>query len=84
MPQPQTLIDVLWNGAVQVRKGTEYTDFLKTDNNIIKFSIDTKVSINRSPFVKHYTNELILIDKTFTYSFEIDTTMSEGKTPTHP
>ena len=84
MPQPQTLIDVLWNGAVQVRKGVEYTAMLQTGNNVIKMSNTAKISIGRKPFVTHYANELILIDATFTYSFDRDLTCSEGKTPAHP
>ncbi len=84
MPQPQTLIDVLWSGAIQVRKGVEYTTMLGTGNNVIKLSESVGISIQRKPFVTHYANELILIDASFTYSFNKDLTMSEGKTPAHP
>jgi len=78
--QPQTLIDVLWNGAIQVRKGIEMVD-LQTGNNVIKLSGDVKISINKTPFVMHYHNEVLLIDSSFIYLFEKDMTMSEGVTP---
>ena len=79
--QPQTLIDVLWNGAIQVRKGVEVTAFLQGTNNVIKLSNDVAISINKKPFVIHYHNEILLIDPTFVYLFAKDMTMSEGITP---
>ncbi len=79
--QPQALVDVLWNGALQVRKGVEGTGGLKAGNNVIKLSGDVKISINKSPFVLHYHNEIMLIDDSFIYLFEKDMTMSEGVTP---
>jgi len=79
--QPQSLIDVLWNGAIQVRKGVEITGALQTGNNVIKLSGDVRISINKTPFVMHYHNEVMLIDASSIYLFEKDMTMSEGVTP---
>ena len=62
-------------GSMKVIKGIEYSGiFLK--GNSIRVGTGAKISINRSPFDTTYKDEVFLVNASYTYSFDKDTTIS--------